>query len=177
MAQIKIPEHVLKLLEDKGAIMKLDLGSGENQEPGFINMDCRKLTGIDIVHDIESLPWPLPDGCATLVMARHLVEHINPANFGFINFMNECWRVLKIDGQMLITTPYGGSVGYWGDPTHINGCTNFTWNYFDPLTTDGLYYRQYRPKPWKIISCYWSSDGNMEVLLSKRKEDKSYGKH
>jgi len=174
MAHIQIPEYVKKLLKNKGAIIKLDLGSGENQEPGFINIDCRKLPGVHIVHDVESLPWPLPDGCATLVMARHLVEHINPAKGGFIKFMDECWRVLKYEGQMMILTRYGGCSFYWADPTHVNGCSPETWSYFDPHAAGGILYGHYRPKPWKILNCFYQVNGNMEVLMSKRREDISY---
>ena len=174
MAHKKLPKHVVKRLKEKGAIVKLDIGSGWNQEPGFINIDCRQLPGVDIVHDVESLPWPLPDVCATLVMARHMVEHINPTNQGFIKFMDECWRVLKIGGQMMLVTPYAGSPGYWADPTHINGCTPKTWDYFDPEAADAIFYRIYRPKPWKILNCFFQVDGNMEVLLEKRRPEKSY---
>ena len=169
----RLPKYVVKLLKKKNTVVKLDVGSGENQEPGFINMDRRKLKGVDIVQDVEK-PWSLPDECITLIMARHLVEHINPANQGFLKFMDECWRVLKVGGQMMLVTPYAGSAGYWADPTHINGCTPKTWSYFDPLDSNGLFYYQYRPKPWKILKCFFQVDGNMEVLLEKRHNDKSY---
>ncbi len=169
-----IPKHVAKLLElEKDGVVKIDLGGGANPQPGFINFDVRPLPGVDIVHDWEELPWPLPDHCATLIMAGHVVEHVNPAKFGFIKWMDECWRVLKYDGQLMITTPFAGSTGYWSDPTHINPCTNRTWEWFDPLHPSRLYF-QYKPKPWRIQNCFWSVDGNLECLLVKRREDVSY---
>jgi SAM-dependent methyltransferase len=173
MAHIKKkpPEHVAKLL--KGAIIKLDLGAGENQQEGFINIDCRKLPGIHIVHDLETQPWPLPSECASLVLARHLVEHINPAKGGFLKFMDECWRVLKYDGQLLISTPYAGGTDFWSDPTHVNGCVPKTFDYFDPLSPGGCY-AYYKPKPWKIANLYFQANGGMEVLLEKRRLDPSY---
>ncbi len=64
-------------LVEKQAI-SLDIGCGPNKQAGFIGMDIRPLDGVDIVHDIEKFPYPLPDECCTLVMASHLMEHINP---------------------------------------------------------------------------------------------------
>ena len=170
----KIAPQVHKVLRAHGdTLLKLDLGCGPHKQEGFVGIDYRPLPGVDIVHDIENLPWPLPDNCATLIMASHLVEHINPAKAGFIKFMDECWRVLKYSGQMMIVTPYAGSMGYWSDPTHVNPCTEWTWKYFDPLDKSRLYY-QYCAKPWRLMNCYFRKDGNMEVLLSKRRIDKSY---
>ena len=164
----KIPKYVKKLLsKQKNGLIKIDLGGGKNPQNKFINIDRRRLKNVDIVHDLETTPWPLPDNCATLVMASHIVEHINPAKEGFIKFMDECWRVLKIGGQMMIATPYAGSEGYWSDPTHCNPCTVQTWGYFDPENTGNLY-EVYKPKPWRVVQCFFQSNGNMEVLLQKR---------
>ena len=161
------------LLKDlEGSVVKIDLGGGAHPQPGCLNMDVRDLPEVDIRHDWESIPWPFPDSCATLIIAN-VVEHVNPARFGFINWMNECWRVLKYDGQLMLTTPFAGSLGYWSDPTHVNPCTNRTWDFFDPLHPSRLYF-QYKPKPWRIQNCFWNTEGNMEVLLVKRREDPSY---
>lgn len=169
-----VPKSVQALLKQKkDEVIKIDLGCGPNKQTGFIGIDVQKYPGVDIVHDVEETPWPLPSSCALLVMASHLVEHINPAKGGFIDFMNEAWRVLKYDAQFMIVTPYAGSIGYWSDPTHVNPCTHFTWRYFDPQYMD--VYSVYRPLPWKIQTCFFRQDGNMEVLLVKRRVDKSYG--
>jgi SAM-dependent methyltransferase len=169
-------EKVKKLLKRKAGI-QLDLGGGGNPQSGFVNIDIRDLPQVDIVHDLEKFPWPLPDECVTRAVASHLVEHINPHKGVFIGFMDEVWRVLKFDGDFLIATPYAGSSGYWQDPTHINPCNRNTWAYFDPLDPivgNGLY-GIYKPKPWKIEYVSWNEFGNMEVHLKKRRLDKSYG--
>jgi predicted SAM-dependent methyltransferase len=165
---------VAKLLEGKqGDILKLDIGGGTNPEEGFINMDIRDLPEVDVVQDCEATPWPFPDKTFTLLSAAHIVEHINPHKGGFLRFMDECWRVLKYEGQMRISTPYGGSTHYMADPTHINPCVPHTFHYFDPMQMTRLYF-QYEAAPWKIEQLYWSPDGNIELLLSKRRDDISY---
>ncbi len=70
-------EPAIQELIEKRTI-SLDIGCGGNKQPGFIGMDIRPLEGVDIVHDIEKFPYPLPDECCALVMASHLMEHINP---------------------------------------------------------------------------------------------------
>lgn len=67
------------LLVAKQQGVKIDLGGGANPQPGFLNLDIRDLPQVDVVHNLELFPWPLPDECATLVMASHLLEHISPA--------------------------------------------------------------------------------------------------
>lgn len=133
-------------------------------------MDIRPLDGVDIVQDVESFPWPLPDECALMAFASHLVEHINPCKFGFINFMNEVWRVLKVGGEFAISCPHGSSQGFLQDPTHCNPCNEATWAYFDPEepNTRGMLWGIYRPKPWRIKYLTWDPAANIEVVLVKR---------
>ena len=167
-------ERITLLLKQNEQGIKLDIGCGANKQPGFVGLDYRKLPGVDIVQDVEKFPWPLPDQCANLAVASHLVEHIDPHGGVFLRFMDEVWRILKYGGQFMIATPYAGSHGYFQDPTHCNPCNEATWAYFDPLEAGGILYGIYKPKPWKIDINTWHVNGNMEIVLSKRKEDPSY---
>lgn len=172
---MKIPSHIEKLLKDNNLGIQLDIGCGFNKQPGFVGMDIRKGPGIDIVQDLEKTGWQLPDESVSFAIASHVVEHINPANGIFLRFMDEVWRVMKPGGKFMIVVPYGGSQGYWQDPTHCNGCNEITWSYFDPLDRSGLWHI-YKSKPWKIVpgSLSWQVQGFMEVILEKRLIDKSY---
>jgi len=162
------------LLKDKQSV-RLDLACGANKQgPDWVGIDIQPLPGVDIVHDLEKYPWPLPGDCASIALASHLIEHLNPANFGIIKFFNEAWRVLKPDGEFCIITPYAGSYGFWQDPTHIKGFNEASFYYFDPLHPSG-YYGFYKPKPWRIKETVFHRDGNLEVVLVKRREDVSYG--
>ena len=171
--------NVDKLLREKSGI-RLDIGCGGNKQgPNWVGIDYRPIPGIvDIVHDLETFPWPLPDECAQVAIASHVVEHINPAKGTFISFMDEVWRVLQYGGEFGIATPYAGSHGYFQDPTHINPCNETTFAYFDPLDqmTGGQLYRIYQPKPWQIKpgSLHLNKNGNLEVVLIKRRDDESY---
>jgi len=171
-----LPKNIRELLKSKSGI-KLDIGCGENKQgPDWIGIDVRKLPGVDIVWDLEKFPWPLPDESVVIAIASHVVEHIDPHGGTFLKFMDEVWRVLKPDCEFGIVTPYAGSPGYWQDPTHCNPCNENTWAYFDPLEPrfNGQLYKIYKPKPWRIKMNTWHSNGNLEVVLVKRREDKSY---
>ena len=133
-------------------------------------MDIRELPNVDIVHDVEEFPWPLPDECVKAAFASHLVEHINPHKFGFINFMDEVWRVMQEGGQFAMSLPHGSSPGYLQDPTHCNPCNEATWDYFCPHRASGLW-TIYQPRPWFLKALTANPGGNMEVVLVKLAED------
>lgn len=142
----------------------LDIGAGENPQKGFVAMDKRKLPGIDIVHDLEVFPYPLEDESCLTIVGSHIIEHIKP--WLTIDFFNELWRIMKPGGQLVLSTPYAGSPGYWQDPTHCNGFNEATLQYFDPFYP---LWQIYKPKPWKLAPGFpvWQVTGNMEILMSK----------
>lgn len=174
---------IAKLLAEKSGI-RLDIGCGENkQDDNFVGLDVRKFDCVDIVHDINVHPWPLPDECVSLAVASHLVEHIprvvlgknGETIFPFFDFMNEVWRIMQVGGQFAIAMPYATSQGFYQDPTHVNPCNHITWAYFDPKAYsaygEGTLYNIYKPKPWEIKNLAFDPAANMEILLVKRKEE------
>ena len=142
--------------------IRLDIGCGEAKNAGCVGMDRRKVKGVDIVHDIEKLPWPLEDDSVIQIYASHIIEHIKP--WLFIDIMDEMWRVMKEGGQVAISAPYGASRGFQQDPTHCNMVNESTFNYFDPRS---LVYSIYKPKPWGVVFCEWTPYGNIEVIMQK----------
>lgn len=98
---------------------------------------------------------------------------------GLLRFMDEIWRILKPEGQLIASFPYAGSPGFWQDPTHLCPINHVTMAYFDPLAKDSsgnLYnlYTIYRPLPFKILRCFYGVEGFVEIAMEKRKIDKSY---
>ena len=189
---------------DQYAGIKLDIGCGGDKLPGFVGIDILPLPGVDIVHNLENTPWPLPDECAHSAVASHVLEHLSPGfgdrrldglrqllidkklldenevyaycgadGSGFINVMNEIWRVLKVGGQFAFVVPHASSSGYQQDPTHQNMINQNTMRYFDPLDPSNFYHF-YEPKPWEIQFQSYNMDGNLEVILRKRADDPSY---
>lgn len=166
------------LLAEKSGI-QLDVACGANKTPGFVGMDYQDLPGVDIIHDLAVLPWPLPDDSVIRAIASHYVEHIpkvvyyqgNDGKFHsylpFISFMNEMWRVMKPGGEFAIAAPHGYSPGFLQDPTHTAGLNEATWYYFNP---EHPFYGFYKPKPWKTKFINWDYAANIEVVLIKVEE-------
>lgn len=142
----------------------LDVGCGKNRKAGWVGLDRKPQPSVDIVHDIEELPWPLEDNTCAVILMSHLWEHIKP--WLSIPVMDEMWRLLEPEGQLQITCPYGYSPGYLQDPTHCNPATELTWQYFDPAYE---LYKEYEPKPWRIIRCEHQVFGNMIAVMVPRK--------
>ena len=141
----------------------LDIGGGDNPQRGFLVMDKRKTSKVDIVHDAEKFPYPFSKNTFKVVVMSHLIEHIKP--WFSIEVMNECWRIIKPSGILVIITPYATSFGYSMDPTHCNPWNEATPEYFSPNTP--FLYEIYKPKPWKIEKKVWDQKVNMEVVFRK----------
>jgi len=148
--------------------IRVDIGCGENKQKGFIGLDKRALPGIEIVHDLEVFPYPLPDECCLVIVGSHIIEHLKP--WLTIDFFNELWRIMMPEGELVLATPYAGSRGFWQDPTHCNGFNEVTFQYFDP---DYPLYGIYKPKPWQIHKGFptWQPNGNLEIIMEKREDN------
>ena len=165
------------IFKKKSGIM-LDIGCGASKNKGFIGIDYHQYGDVDIVWNIEKTPWKVngkifPKESVVLASSSHVLEHIDPHGGVFINVMNEIWRVLQPNSQFAFVTPYAGSHGYFQDPTHCNPINETTMGYFDPEHPSGLY-QFYEPAPWNIEMLTYHKEGNIECILRKRPDDKSY---
>jgi SAM-dependent methyltransferase len=106
--------------------MILNLGAGTYPRPDATNVDVVALPGIDVVHDLDVLPWPFRAGEADEIRAIQLFEHVKDP----IGFMCESWRVLKLGGVLILHVPHYQSRNAFTDPTHRRFCTEETWDYW-----------------------------------------------
>lgn len=58
--------------------MKFNLGAGTDIRPGFVNLDIRKLPGIDIVADMRTYNYP--SGETSFIVLQHSLEYIPRSN-------------------------------------------------------------------------------------------------
>jgi hypothetical protein len=161
----------MNLDEFKG--IKLDIGCGAAKSAGWVGLDKRKLDCVDIVHDLEETPWPIEANSAVVILASHILEHIDPRNF--LAVMAEIHRVGMHFCQVQISTPYAGSYGAYQDPTHTRpGFNEASWTYFDPRPINGQpsLWRIYEPPPLFVEQCHWDVNGNCEVLMRVIKDKK-----
>ena len=106
--------------------MLVDLCCGNKKRPGALGIDRAAQPGIDIVHDLDNLPWPLENSSATDILCEHGIEHVD----NVVGFMAECHRILKPGGVLQIVTPHFSSANSYGDPTHRRHLSAFWYERF-----------------------------------------------
>lgn len=112
---------------------KLNLGCGKDIKEGYINLDCVKLPGVDMIHDINKFPWPLKDNTFDEVYCSHVLEHFED----FIKVMKEIKRVCKKDARIVIRVPHFSCGVSYRDPTHKRLFSYCTFDYF----TENCFYK------------------------------------
>lgn len=113
------------LVEDR---VKLNLGAGKDIREGFVNHDIAEISGIDVVHDLNCLPWPWADNSFDEVIALDVIEHLD----AFFPVMEEMHRILRPNGVVRIKVPYWNSSFRHMDPTHKQSIHEMTFHFMDP---------------------------------------------
>jgi len=106
----------------------LHLGCGPSAKEGDVGIDLLGGPAVDIVHDLNVVPWPVDDEQFSLVICKDVLEHLGdiPA------VMGEIYRVSRDGARVLISVPTGTSPYLFTDPTHIRGFGYRSFDYFDP---------------------------------------------
>lgn len=125
------------------------LGAGTNHRlDGADHQDILPLNGINKLFDLNLTKWPIVSDTYDVIVARHVVEHLD----SLINFMNEAHRILKPDGKIYIETPNAGvnpDLEYC-DPTHKRLYRPHTfYNYFTEYGIDQFHYTTLA---WAVIN-------------------------
>lgn len=160
----------LQVLFKKSSGIQLDVGCGNCKQKGFIGMDMFKHHNVDIVHNIQKFPWPIPDNSCFQVLLSHVWEHIEP-KYRF-QVMDECWRICRHDGQLLIACPHDGSYLAAAHPAHYMCPNEVTFTFFDPDYEMYQACSYKKPLPWKIIRNRPNLAGVIEIILEPRKSKK-----
>lgn len=80
----------------------LDLGCGINKVKGAVGVDYKKFKGVDIIHDLNKIPYPFEDNSVDEIHTSHLLEHLQ---IHVIEFFTECFRILKPNGMLYFSCP------------------------------------------------------------------------
>lgn len=107
--------------------MKLDLACGDNKKEGFTGVDVHKTESVDIVHDLETYPWPFEDNSVEEAYCSHYIEHTKD----LVKFWEELYRILAPGATATILAPYGKNNRAWQDPTHVRAIVEESFWYLD----------------------------------------------
>lgn len=104
----------------------IDIGCGSRKLPGARGMDRVKDSEADIIHDIEKVPWPLPDSSYDLVFMNHSLEHVDDV----LAVLGEVHRIAKKGARVVIQVPHFRASDAYVDPTHRHFFTSHSLDYF-----------------------------------------------
>jgi hypothetical protein len=128
--------------------LRLNLGCGGEVISGWLNHDRTMRPGVDLAWDLRERPWPLDDDSCERILARDVLEHLADV----VGFMDECWRLLKPGGTLVVQAVLAQTQNQWIDPTHVRGFVPASFEYFDPTYDYGLRYgRWYTERGWQLI--------------------------
>ncbi len=81
---------------------KLNFGCGQDYKEGYVNFDWDPLVKVDVSHNLNVFPYPLPDGEFNLIAAFHVLEHLDRP----FEVMKEFHRILKPGGTLHVKVPH-----------------------------------------------------------------------
>jgi len=80
--------------------VRLHIGSGPVELPGWINVDVVPYGGVHVLSDVRG---GLPFTNVSFIFAEHFLEHLTLADG--LCFLRECRRALASDGVLRLSTP------------------------------------------------------------------------
>lgn len=104
----------------------LNLGCGRKRKQGAVNLDCTVDTNPDVVHDLNTYPWPF-EGCTFKeIWAYDVLEHLEDLT----KCLEEIHRIGNAGARVYITVPHFSCANAFRDPTHRHFFSYFTLDYF-----------------------------------------------
>ncbi len=107
--------------------MKVNLGCGKTIKDGWVNLDCIKGSGVDVVHNLNDYPYPFEDSSVDEILCTNLMEHLDNPN----RFIQELWRITKHNARIEIETSHFSAAAAWQDITHIRSFSLISLIHYD----------------------------------------------
>lgn len=115
----------------------LDLGCGPHKFPGSVGLDLVPLDSVDVVHDMNSYPYPFEADTFDAIRLIHVIEHLQSV----VKTMEEIHRIAKPNAVVTIVTPHYSDSSSWQDPTHIWHLNSYSFGFFDQSHQSSYYSR------------------------------------
>lgn len=139
---------------------RLNLGSGKDYKPGWLNLDVLDRAEPDVVLDLgQPCEWPmtlptrfggvlhLEAGSLDSVYANNVLEHVPDLPMLMTNVL----RLLKDGGDFDIEVPYEKAPTAWQDPTHLRALNEKSWLYY----TDWFWYLGWFEHRFQMVQSQW----------------------
>ena len=142
-----------KLRPDQKWSTRCNLGAGKDIREGWDNQDCCVLPGINLLFNLDTPNWPIPDNTYDYIECRMILEHLSnwPAA------MEEIWRISKPGAIVNIQVPFFPSMYIAIDPSHkAFNFSYLTFDYFTPEHSLNYYTRARFNIKRKYIRYSWN---------------------
>jgi SAM-dependent methyltransferase len=139
---------------------QINLGSGKDYKPGWLNIDILERAQPDLVLDLgQAVQWPV--SAATLgggevrlesdsvdcIYANNVLEHVPDLP----QLMTNALALLREGGELQIEVPYEKALTAWQDPTHLRALNENSWLYY----TDWFWYLGWFGHRFEITASTW----------------------
>ena len=109
----------------------LELGCGQKKIVAHsTSVDVNPRSRADIIHDLNRMPYPFPDDSFDIVIAEHVLEHLD----NVIARVEEVHRICRPDALFYVEVPHFSSPEFFTDPTHRHAFGARSFDYFVPGT-------------------------------------------
>ncbi len=115
---------------------KLNLGCGFKHKDGYVNLDNFTECNPDILHDLESFPYPFEDSSVDEIILDNVLEHLGQSFSVFNQVIKELYRVSVHNGNLHIKVPHPRHDNFLGDPTHVRAILPQTLALYDQERND-----------------------------------------
>ena len=110
--------------------MRLNLGCGTRKIPEWINVDKTAACEPDVLHDLETFPWPWEDDSVEEIALVHVLEHLNGGEEQYKRLWQEIYRICKPDAAVVVQCPHPRHEDFLNDPTHVRAVTPVQFSLF-----------------------------------------------
>jgi predicted SAM-dependent methyltransferase len=97
-----VDRQIISNYRQQNKIQKLHIGCGNNALDGWLNSNYYTYAP-HLIHLDATEPFPLANNEFDYIFSEHMIEHISRED-GLL-MLNECFRVLKPNGKIRISTP------------------------------------------------------------------------
>jgi ubiquinone/menaquinone biosynthesis C-methylase UbiE len=139
--------------------MKLNLGCGKDIKEGYLNLDIVDYGG-NMIHDINTFPYPFEDNTFDEIFASHVLEHL----YNFNKSISELYRIAKPDATVIVYGPFFLNTKFFGEPDHRIPFSIRTFDNYEFLGNRKLKFYE----KWKLVHrTNYGSQARFEILEKK----------
>jgi SAM-dependent methyltransferase len=139
---------------------RINLGSGKDYKPSWLNLDVVAQAAPDLILDLGKpqrfplrvssefgLEVLLEEGTIEAVYANNVLEHVPDLPCLMTNLLG----LLKVGGDVEIEVPYEKALTAWQDPTHLRAMNENSWIYY----TEWFWYLGWFEYRFELVESFW----------------------